>query len=287
MSLQALLLVITAAILHAIWNLVTKQVNGKLPFFWLIGAISSLICIPVVLWQLLQQHVSLTPMVWMFALVSAMLHAVYFLILQAGYRKADLSVVYPLARGSGPFISVIGAIIFFNERPGWPALIGVLLIVGGVLVMTGIKFRSSSDAKLKAGILYGSLTGVFIASYTLWDRLAVVNNHVSALLITFASMLLPLVVLTPMAIKKRRQIKNEISQHWKQALLIAVCQPLSYLLVLIALKTTPVSYVAPARELSIVFGVFFGANLLKEADANKRIIAALIMLAGIALLAIG
>jgi multidrug transporter EmrE-like cation transporter len=101
MSLQALLLVIAAAILHAVWNLVTKQVNGKLPFFWLIGAISSVICLPFVLWQLLQQHIPLTLIVWMFALVSAMLHAIYFIILQKGYRKADLSVVYPLARGSG------------------------------------------------------------------------------------------------------------------------------------------------------------------------------------------
>jgi multidrug transporter EmrE-like cation transporter len=151
MSLQALLLVITAAILHAIWNLVTKQVNGKLPFFWLIGAISSLICIPFVLWQLLQQDVSLTPMVWMFALVSAMLHAVYFLILQAGYRKADLSVVYPLARGSGPFISVIGAIIFFNERPGWLALIGVLLIIGWCTCHDRIKIPQFIRCKIESG----------------------------------------------------------------------------------------------------------------------------------------
>jgi drug/metabolite transporter (DMT)-like permease len=287
MSLTVLLLVITAAILHAVWNLVTKQVNGGLPFFWVIGLISSLICLPFVIGQMQQTSISFSSIGWLFALVSAAIHSIYFLVLQAGYRKADLSVVYPLARGSGPFITVIGAMLFFHEQPGWLALLGVVLIIGGVLVMTGVRFRSSSDKRLQAGILYGSLTGVCIASYTLWDRLGVVNYQVSPLLITFASMAVPFLALTPIAIRRKTETARELKQHWKQALIIAICQPLSYLLVLIALKTTPVSYVAPAREMSIIFGVFFGANMLKEADVKRRLIAAGIMLTGIVLLAIG
>jgi drug/metabolite transporter (DMT)-like permease len=287
MRLDILLLVMIAAILHAVWNLVTKQVNGRLPFFWVIGLISSVVCLPFVVWQILQADLAVTGVVWLFALVSAAIHSVYFLVLQAGYRNADLSVVYPLARGSGPFISVIGAILLFDEQPGWLALVGVGLIIGGVLVMTGLRFRSSNNNRLQKGIVYGLLTGICIASYTLWDRLGVVNYHVSALLITFASMAVPFLALTPMAIRKKEETLFELKQHWKQALVIAVCQPLSYLLVLIAIKTTPVSYVAPARELSIVFGVFFGSSLLKEADGRRRIIAASIMLTGIVLLAIG
>lgn len=285
MSVQALLLVIAAAVLHAAWNLVTKQVNGRLPFFWVIGLISSLIGLPVIAWQLYHSEIKLLPVTWLFALVSAMLHMVYFVVLQTGYRKADLSVVYPLARGSGPLISVTGAILFFGERPGWVAVSGILLIIAGVLVMTGLRIRSMSDNRLRAGVTYGCLTGLLIAGYTLWDRLGVVNYHVSALLITFASMIVPMLFLTPVVIRKKEETRQTIRKYWKQALLIAVCQPLSYLLVLVAIKTTPVSYVAPAREMSIVFGVFFGAGLLKEADARRRLLAALIMLAGIALLA--
>lgn len=285
MSVQALLLVIAAAVLHAAWNLVTKQVNGRLPFFWVIGLISSLIGLPVIAWQLYHSEIKLLPVTWLFALVSAMLHMVYFVVLQTGYRKADLSVVYPLARGSGPLISVTGAILFFGERPGWVAVSGILLIIAGVLVMTGLRIRSMSDNRLRAGVTYGCLTGLLIAGYTLWDRLGVVNYHVSALLITFASMIVPMLFLTPVVIRKKEETRQTIRKYWKQALLIAVCQPLSYLLVLVAIKTTPVSYVAPAREMSIVFGVFFGAGLLKEADARRRLLAAFIMLAGIALLA--
>jgi drug/metabolite transporter (DMT)-like permease len=109
----------------------------------------------------------------------------------------------------------------------------------------------------------------------------VVDYHVSALLVTFASMAVPMLFLTPVAWHKKQETRMELRRHWKQALIIAICQPLSYLLVLIAIKTTPVSYVAPARELSIVFGVFFGANVLKESDGSRRIIAALVMLVGL------
>ena len=215
MSVQALLLVIAAAILHAVWNLVTKQVNGRLPFFWVIGLFSSMICLPFVGWQIAKLHVAVTPAVWLFALVSAALHSVYFLVLQAGYRKADLSIVYPIARGSGPFISVTGAMILFNERPGLIALLGVVLIIAGVLVMTGLRFRSTNDRRLQAGLFYGTLTGLFIAAYTLWDRLGVVEYHVSVSLITFASMVVPMLALTPVAVRRKEETGMEFRQHWK------------------------------------------------------------------------
>ncbi len=285
MSVYALLLVIAAAVLHAAWNLITKQVSGKLPFFWLVSLASSLVCLPFLFLQAAHEQLSWTLPVLGFALVSAILHLLYFVLLQTGYRKADLSIVYPVARGAGPLFSVAGAMLLFRERPGLLALTGVCLIIAGVIVMTGLKV--TKNARTVAGLQYGLLTGLFIAAYTLWDRTAVVDYRVSALFITFASMLLPLVLLIPVVARKQEEVKQEITKHWKQIIAVAVFQPLSYLLVLIALKTTPVSYVAPARELSIVVGVFFGANLLKEDDARKRIIAAVVILAGIVLLAVG
>lgn len=285
MSIYALLLVVAAAVLHAAWNLITKQVNGKLPFFWLVSLASSILCLPFLYLQATREHLTLNFIITGFALVSAVLHLLYFVLLQTGYRKADLSIVYPVARGAGPLFSVAGAILLFQEKPGILAIAGICLIIAGVVVMTG--FRVSKDARLVKGIEYGLLTGLFIAAYTLWDKAAVVDHHVSALLITFASMLFPLLILIPVVVKRQDEVKQEVRTHWKQVIMVAVFQPLSYLLVLIALKSTPVTYVAPARELSIVIGVFFGANLLKEADARKRIIAAVVILAGIVLLAAG
>ncbi|MBN9295835.1 MAG: EamA family transporter [Filimonas sp.] len=285
MSVTALLLIIVAAILHAFWNFVTKKVNGKLPFFWLVSLFSAVLFLPYIIYQLRRETGLLTTLTIGFSLVSAILHLLYFVILQIGYRKADLSVVYPVARGAGPLFSVTGAIILFHEKPGPLALLGILLIIAGVVLMTVTKLKH--DKTVMAGLTYGVLTGLFIAAYTLWDRAAVVDHHVSAVFITFASMLLPFLLLLPFTKKQQAASALEFKTRWKEALIVAVCQPLSYLLVLIAMKTTPVSYVAPARELSIVFGVFFGVNLLKEKDKAKRIIGALVILAGIVLLAIG
>jgi len=285
MSIQALLLVVIAAVLHAAWNLITKQVNGKLPFFWLVSLAASIICVPFLLLQSSRVQFTWTQTILIFALVSAILHLLYFVMLQTGYRKADLSVVYPVARGAGPLFSVTGAVLLFHEKPGLLAITGICLIIAGVIVMTG--FKVTKNTRVATGLQYGLLTGLFIAMYTLWDKAAVVDYHVSALFITFASMLLPLLLLIPVMLKRRQEVVEEARQHWKQVIMVAIFQPLSYLLVLIALKTTPITYVAPARELSIVVGVFFGTNLLKEADAKKRIVAAVVILAGIVLLAIG
>jgi len=285
MSIQALLLVVIAAVLHAAWNLITKQVNGKLPFFWLVSLAASIICVPFLLLQSSRVQFTWTQTILIFALVSAILHLLYFVLLQTGYRKADLSVVYPVARGAGPLFSVTGAVLLFHEKPGLLAITGICLIIAGVIVMTG--FKVTKNTRVATGLQYGLLTGLFIAMYTLWDRAAVVDYHVSALFITFASMLLPLLLLIPVMLKRRQEVVEEARLHWKQVIMVAIFQPLSYLLVLIALKTTPITYVAPARELSIVVGVFFGTNLLKEADAKKRIVAAVVILAGIVLLAIG
>jgi drug/metabolite transporter (DMT)-like permease len=287
MSTQALFLVISAALLHAVWNLIFKKTNGGLPLVWLVSLASAVIYLPFVIWQLIQSQASLTVVMYRFALASAVLHLLYFIVLQVGYRKADLSVVYPMARGTGPLLSVIGAVLFFGERPSWMAIFGIILIVAGVFIMTGFKLSLSDNERLKTGIVYGTITGLFIAAYTLWDKIAVTDYNISALILTFASMVLPLLALLPTAVKERQEIRREIQQHWRHIVAIAVFAPLSFILVLTALKTTPVSYVAPARELSIVFGVFFGANILKEADAKKRIVAAIIMIIGISFLATG
>lgn len=285
MTASALILVIVAALLHAIWNLITKQVNGGLPFFWLICLCSTILFLPGVIFQLRKESIDYSGAMLGLAIGSAILHLLYFVALQVGYKKADLSVVYPVARGAGPLFSVAGAVILLNERPGLMAICGILLIVIGVVVMTGFKIKQ--DTAILKGLNYGLLTGAFIAAYTLWDKVAVVNRHVSAVFITFASMILPLVLLIPVVVKKQSEVKLELTTHWKHILAISVFQPLSYLLVLMAMKTTPITYVAPVRELSIVFGVFFGVNMLKEKDMAKRLIAAGIILGGIVLLALG
>ena len=112
------------------------------------------------------------PLLW-FSLSSAVLHLGYFIVLQKGYRSADLSVVYPLARGSAPLVSFIAAIVFLHEQLKLSSAIGLLLIIAGVLIITGLSFKKENNSKIMTGITYGMLTGLFIALYTFNDAVAV------------------------------------------------------------------------------------------------------------------
>jgi drug/metabolite transporter (DMT)-like permease len=286
MTVSAFLLVVSASFMHATWNFLSKQTNGKTPYLWLVATVSGFIYLPFVAWQLYVRSAELNGPTIVFSAVSAVIHLVYFISLQTGYRKSDLSIVYPLARGSGPFISSMGAIALFGERPGAMALAGILMIVFGIQFLTGLDFRSG-NRKVKAGLVYGLMTGALIATYTLWDKRAVAGYAVSPLVLTFASTLIPMFILAPPALKQPDEVRREVREHWRHILAVAVMSPLSFILVLIALQSTPVYYVAPLREMSILIGVFLGAKLLNEEDARRRTIGSVIILIGITLLTLG
>src|SRR4051812_35203026 len=117
MSAYALILVLIASITHAAWNYLAKKTNGGITFIWLIYTFSTIIFFPVVIFFFFRETYHLTTALISICAVSGGLRLVYFIALQTGYRKGDLSVVYPLARGSAPLLSTIGAIILMNEQP--------------------------------------------------------------------------------------------------------------------------------------------------------------------------
>jgi len=116
MSIYVLSLVLTAAVLHAFWNLLSKKAKGKAPFIWLMYIASTVLYLPVLIYEINQGDITFSqPVLWL-SLGSAVLHISYFLILQKGYRSGDLSVVYPLARGTGPLFSSVAAILFYTNN---------------------------------------------------------------------------------------------------------------------------------------------------------------------------
>ncbi|HET7034103.1 MAG TPA: DMT family transporter [Thermomicrobiaceae bacterium] len=282
MSLAAVALILGAAGIHASWNLLVKRVNGGPPFLWLFSALSALIYAPLALIVLLVQRPALGPAQWLFLLGSGLMQVVYFLLLQHGYRVGDLSVVYPLARGTGPLLATIGAILILGERPGPLALLGGLLIVGGVFALAG--GASLLRHRPDVGVIFGVLVGVAIATYTLWDKHAVSALDIPPLLLTWDQMLVLTLALSPLALGRRTQIARLWRDNRRPALVIALFCPLAYILVLTALRFTAVSYVAPAREISILIGTFMGARLLSEGALRQRLAAAGVMLVGIGLL---
>jgi drug/metabolite transporter (DMT)-like permease len=217
---------------------------------------------------------------------SALLHTAYFVLLNEGYRSGDLSLVYPLARGTGPLLASFAAILFLGERPSALAVGGGLLIVLGVVVLTGNPEKLRASGARKA-VVYALVTGTFIAAYTLWDKQAVSKYAVAPVLLDWGANLGRTFLLTPFALRHWEHTRDEWHTHRSEAVGVALLVPLSYILVLTAMEFTPVSYVAPAREISILIGTAMGTGLLAEGDARRRLVAACAMVLGIVALALG
>ena len=286
MTAFALLLVLTAALLHALWNLLAKRARGGIPFTWLFSLLTVVLWAPIIVVYVIVWRPTLGWLALLFMLGSATIHLAYFLMLQRGYRHGDLSVVYPLARGTGPLLSMVGAVLLLGERPTWLAVVGALLIIAGVFAIAGgpemLRRRTAVS-----GVSYGLMTGLLIATYTLWDKYAVSAVLVAPLLLDYGSSFGRTLLLLPAIRTRTEEVRYEWRVHRWEAIGISVLSSLAYILVLTAMINAPVSYIAPARELSILFGALLGTWLLKEGNMRGRMLAATIMVAGIILLSMG
>lgn len=286
MSPLVLGLVAVAAFAHASWNIAIKLVGARgAGFLWLSFVVGALVFLPFGVWSLTEAHVDLGH--WLLlAAVSGALQVTYFFLLQIGYRAGDVSIVYPLARGTGPLLTVVFAIILFGERPGPLALMGAAVVIAGVVVTAGIGTRASARSR-RTGVAFGLVIGVLIAAYTLWDSAAVTFSAMPAVGFYWGSVLFQVVLLAPAAVRERGQLTSTAQSHWRAILVVGVLSPLAYILVLLAIQNAPVSLVAPAREVSVVIVSIAGWLFLREPHPLWRFVGASIVLAGIALLALG
>ncbi|CAL9602416.1 hypothetical protein SUDANB95_05419 [Actinosynnema sp. ALI-1.44] len=279
MSPVAVLLVVAAAFAHAGWNLAAKRVrDGGALFVWVNALSSAVLLVPVVL-------LTATPTWdWVVPLVgSGVVHLAYFLLLQRGYATGDMSVVYPLARGTGPLLTVVAAVAFFGERPHVVGLVGAAAVVVGVMV---IGSAGGAHGSRLAGVGYGLATGAMIAIYTLWDAHAVTAAAIAPLALTAGSSVTESVLLAPCALKRRREVARLVRTYWREVCVVAVLSPAAYVLVLFAMRIAPVSLVAPARELSIVVGSVLAWLVLGEPNPVRRLSGAVVVVAGVAAIAV-
>ena len=305
MSPEALVLVLTAAVAHASWNLFSKQAatTGAACFVWLLAVSASVIFAPVVLSYALISPPQLTGSSWLFMVGTGVLQAAYFLFLQIGYGLGDLSLVYPIGRGTGAGLAAGAGIVLLGERPGPVAIGGIVAIIGGVALISlpprppaakhdaaerdaAEPVRPAERPSTKA-IGFALVTGMFIASYTIWDKYAVASLHTPPILQGYAAFPVMAVLLAPVAARRRDQVGRVWSDFRPQILGAGLLAPLAYMLVLAALSFTAVSAVAPAREVSVLFGVLLGRRLLGEGGLARRLTGAAAIVAGIIAVALG
>lgn len=295
MSSVALILVLLAALIHASWNVVAKKSGGDASFVLLTCIALAIVWAPVGLWFGWRDAGTFGLLQWSLIAASGAVHVFYFLILLRGYRLGDLSVVYPLARGSGPLITALVATSFMGESLRLSGWLGVAGIVAGIVLIAGGpellrclragEHASKEQQKLKAGIFYGLLTGLFIAGYSVIDGYAVKKAGVSPVIVDYFGNLarLPLIALLIWFWSRRQKLDllQYTRQHWKAALLVGMISPVSYVMVLYAATMAPLSQVAPAREVSMLFAALFGGRLLGERDAGMRLLGAACIIAGV------
>ena len=286
MSALALTLVLAAAVIHATWNYLLKRSGGGTAFVWLFALGSAFIYAPLAAAVLWWTRPALSAMSFALIAASAIIHTAYYMLLDRGYRTGDLSLVYPLARGSAPLITVTVAVFLLHENPSSIAIAGALLVASGAVVLTG-NFRSLKESQSLPAVAFALMTGCTIASYTVVDKLAVAAFLVPPLVQDWATNLGRVAILTPFALRQRSELRAVWRRSRRQIIAVAVLCPLSYILVLTAMVFTPVSYVAPAREISILVGTLLGAHLLSEEHATRRLFGAGAMVAGIVCLAVG
>lgn len=286
MNSAALSLVVAGALLHALWNLCAKRASGGVPFVWLFGIVSLAVSLPFGLSSWYANSQQLTVQAWSAIAGSALVHLAYSLVLQKGYRESDFSVVYPLARGTGPLFAVFGAIVILGEMPSVLGWFGILAVLTGILLISGIaQVLFVPSPKARAGLLWGTITGVFIAAYTVIDGWAVKTLGIAPVLYYVLGLALRTIILAPQALRHTQGLRSQWQVNSRYIIAVGILAPLAYTLILFSMTMAPLIYVAPIRELSMLLGVLFGAKLLREAFIPSRVIGTACMIVGVVMLA--
>ena len=291
MSLTALTLVLTAALVHATWNYFLKKANATRPFWWLVYIITAVITVPALFIYDPQALSNITPIGGLVIALSAPIHVIYGQVLQIGYKKSDYSIVYPTARGTGPLITVLCAVLILGDRPSFWGWIGIVLILASIvlLAMPHKQDKQTQDLRIRAGIFWGFLTGCFIAGYSFCDAWAVQQETgLTPLSFYFPSIAVRAIVFAPfimMHANWKAESKEILTTPRLQKALavVTVGSPLAYILVLYAMTIAPLAYVAPSREVGMMIGVVLGGLLLRERLSVTRLAGVIGMTLGVIL----
>jgi len=275
-----MLLVVGAAVCHSAWNLIFKSEPRRLQASLGALTIATALCAPVVL---LYSPAALTPGTWALVLLSGALETAYVVALTAAYEIGDLSVVYPIARGTAPLLVVPLAILLLGERPSALGLLGIALVVSGIFAAhRPAHHRGAASSGAAVGL--AMLTGVLIAGYSLVNKVGVQRAPVP--LYAFLVFAVDTVLLALVLVLRGHELWPRGRLAWSRAAAVGALMLAAYLGVLGAMALAPVSYVVAGREVSIVITALAGALLLREPQSTRRTAAAAVIFVGLVLLAV-
>lgn len=295
-------LLVLAGLIHTVWNIAAKKANGDARFACFVGVLTALLWAPAA-WQAGDGVLGgWTAAAWGVVALSGVLHVAYFFTLLRAYRLADLTIIYPLSHGVGTLLAVLLACALFGERLSALAACGIgAVIVGMTLLVAGppaavLRARrgcAGAEAPaapamasgLRRGLGYGMLSGAFIAAFTVVDGYAVKTALLSPVLIGYLGNAMRALLFLPSVLADRAAAATLWRAQWKHALVVGAGAPLSFVCVLYAMRLAPLSHVAPARELPLLFAALLGGRLLAERNVRTRLAGAACIGAGVLALA--
>jgi drug/metabolite transporter (DMT)-like permease len=286
MPILAIILLLTSAAFHALWNLLLKQAKEKyIAMSWQV-IISSLLSLGLLLFTGLPPRT-----LWLLVIASTILEAIYFGILTYAYTDNDFSLIYPMARGAAPALVVVWTALFLGEIPSTGCFVGIILVVAGLatigstsLLNNHAEINPTSKPKFK-GVALALSIALIISIYTLVDGYAVKNGP--ALTYGLSLFLTMPVLTTPLIVRHYgwKQMVGTIKLQPGRLILVGILGLVAYMLALFAYSMAPVNYSEAIREVSVVMGAIAGWYFLGEQMGKIRIAGAVVIFAGIALIA--
>jgi len=285
-SLNLFLLVLLAAVLHAFWNYAARKAQGNLRVMWLGLCAACLLCAPVILGLQTARGPEAggaSAPAALFVLATGLLHAAYFLLLAWAYRAGELSVVYPVSRGTGVGLTALAAPVLFREVLSAAGAAGIAAIVAGIFLFGR---RPAGGPRRAPGLLQALGVGCIIAAYTLTDKAGV--TRVRPVLYIWLMSLVCVLAMAPVVLRAARGGWGESLRRYKREILIIGFGSMgTYLIILHAFTRGPVGYVVAVRELSVVAGAVLGFVFLREPVTARKIAAMGLVVLGAVLIKLG
>jgi drug/metabolite transporter (DMT)-like permease len=270
---SAFALAFAAAVIHALWNLLVARARDPEAATAVAGLVGVIAFAPAtaVVWDVEEA-------VWPYLLATALLHLVYFALLAGAYRRAELSVVYPLARGLAPVLILVVGVAALGVATSAVQAAGVCVVGAGILLVRGV--RRAADA---SGIGFGVVIGGCIAAYTLVDKEGIQHANPITYLELATALAATVYAAGVLAARGFRPLRRELSPA---TLVAGLAMFGAYALVLAALRLAPAAPVAAVRETSIVIATAGAALVLRERFGPARLVGAVLVLAGVVLLGV-
>ena len=283
-----LAILLAAAFLHAGWNFLLKKSQRKIVFIWWFLLVALILYFPMFLYFWPQTTIS--PLGWKCLAATSFLHVLYFWFMAGAYERGDLSLVYPLSRGSGPLFVPLLAVVFIHEQLSLIGILGIGLVVFGIYVIHLRSFSRQSFLEpflaLRGGAsLWALCTGGTIAGYSLVDKVGV--GVVYPPLYNYLMLACVWLILSPYVLAKEKTwLKKEWLANKGTILAVGFLVLFTYSMVLFAMRMSKVSYVVAVREVSIVFSAYYGIIWLGEQHGRQKFMGSILIALGVVLISL-